>query len=355
MRFTDRYIKSLKPKQSRYDVNSGDGFVIRVFPSGAKSWMYVYRMNGRLRRMTLGSYPAMKLKEATDAHAEARALKNNDVDPGTLKQEQEREHREAHTVADLAREYIERHAKLKKRSWKEDQRMLEKDVLPHWGRRKAREITPHDVHMLLDRIVDRGAPIVANRTFEVIRRMFNFAIERHILDTSPCLRVKAPAEENQRDRVLSPSEIRTFWRRLYHTDMTPLVRLALKLQLVTAQRRGEVMKAEWADFDLQAGWWTIPAERSKNRLAHRVPLSPLALALLRHIERRSIDTPWLFPNPSRKAPMTGSAPTRALARNVDNSVTAVYDRHSYDQEKRAALQGWADQLAQLIHFPSAAT
>jgi integrase len=86
--------------------------------------------------------------------------------------------------------------------------------------------------------------------------------------------VKAPGKETQRERVLSPEEIRRFWRRLYRTDMFQPVRLALKLQLVTAQRRGEIIQAEWKDFDLATGWWTIPAEKSKNNKSHRIPPLP---------------------------------------------------------------------------------
>jgi integrase len=387
MKFTDKYVKSLKPKETRYDVNAGDGFVIRVFPSGAKSWLYVYRLHGRLRRMTLGTYPAMSLKKAKSAHAEAYNLRHNDhIDPGQQKHLLQAEEVNAPTVNKLALEYIKRHAKLRKRSWEEDQRMLEKDVLPYIGKYKVSEVTRRDIIAILDRIIDRGAGVVANRTFEVIRRMFNFAIERSIIENTPCYMVKAPGKETQRERVLSPEEIRRFWRRLYRTDMSQPVRLALKLQLVTAQRRGEIIQAEWKDFDLATGWWTIPAEKSKNKKSHRIPLSPVAIALLRHIKRRSGNTPWLFPNPSRKGLMAEGAPTRALARNLgklgidhftphdirrtaasqmasigtprlviskilnhtESGITAVYDRHSYDAEKRAALESWAEHLQNIV-------
>ncbi|MCG8073863.1 MAG: tyrosine-type recombinase/integrase [Candidatus Thiodiazotropha taylori] len=393
MKFTDRSLKALKPKEKRYEVSelNGHGFGVRVLPSGKKTFIYRYKLNGKTRGMMLGSYePGTKygsLAEAHKRHANARAKLKEGVDPGAIKQAKIQAEREADTVDDLAERYVELHAKKQKKTWQEDKRMLDKDVLPAWGSRKAKDIHRRDVNDLLDNIVTRGAPVVANRTLEVIRRMFNFAIERDIIDNNPCYLVKAPGKETRRDRVLNPNEIRIFWRRLYKTDMGQLVRLALKLQLVTAQRRGEVMNAKWCDIDLDGGWWTIP--ETKNQLSHRVALSPIAKALIRHIHRRSSDTDWLFPNPSRDAAMTERAPTRAVARNleklgiahftphdlrrtaasqmasagvqrlviskvlnhVESGITAVYDRHSYDAEKRDAMNVWADRLSEIIRGP----
>ena len=111
------------------------------------------------------------------------------------------------TIEDVVREYLERHAKPKKRSWREDRRILERDVLPSWGRRRAREVTARDVRRLLDTIVDRGAPIQANRTLAVVRRMFNWAAapDRAIVPQghNPCRGLERPAPERQRERVLS--------------------------------------------------------------------------------------------------------------------------------------------------------
>ena len=95
----------------------------------------------------------------------------------------------------------------KKKSWKEDQRILDKDIIPIWNRRKASDIKRKDVIHLLDSIVKRGAEIQANRTLAVVRRMFNFALERDILEFSPCNAVKAPGKENIKDRVLSDKEL----------------------------------------------------------------------------------------------------------------------------------------------------
>lgn len=118
------------------------------------------------------------------------------IDPGSKAIEERKAERQAPTLADLAQEYLEKWAKPRKRSWKVDKLILEKDVLPVWGYLKAKEIARQDVIRLLDRILERDAPIMANRTLANIRRMFNFAVERDIVSFSPCQAVKAPALEN---------------------------------------------------------------------------------------------------------------------------------------------------------------
>jgi integrase len=167
--------------------------------------------------------------------------------------------RRSDTVADLIEEYIEKHAKKFKRSWENDQRMLKHDVLPAWGNLKAADIKKRDVALLLEKIVERGSPIMANNTFAVVRKMFNFAVERDILEHTPCFKVKPPAPKVERNRALSEPEIRTFWANLDGCAMSDGIRSALKLILVTAQRPGEVIGMHTRELDLVDGWWTIPA------------------------------------------------------------------------------------------------
>ena len=388
MKFTDRQIKNLKPADQRYEVFEDRGFGVRVSPTGRKTFIYLYRMPGEVnkRRLSLGTYPAMSLAEAHHRHAEAREMVAQGVDPGAKAVAEKKEERQAPSVSALAEEYLEKWAKPRKRSWKTDKRILEKDILPEWCQRKARDITRRDVIRLLDNIVDRGAPIGANRTLAVIRKMFSFAVGRDIVPASPCVAIQAPAPERRRDRVLSAEEIRAFWQGLDKTRITKGIRLALKLQLITAQRKGEVISAEWTDFDLEEGWWTIPAEKAKNRMPHRVPLSPMALDILQAARTLAVDSNWVFPSPrgprnitpaavdhalrlalrgleiehfvphdlrrSAASHMTGGGTSRLVVQkvlnHVENGVTAVYDRHSYDREKRQALEAWGRKLREII-------
>ncbi len=388
MRFTDRTIAALKPKAERYEVWEGGrtGFGVRVSPKGRKSWIYMYRFDGKARRMGLGTYPAISLASAHVKHAKAKELLEKGTDPGAQQVERKRAERNAETVADLIEEYLEKWARPRKRSADEDERILRKDVLPAWGKRKAREITRRDVIKLLDEIVERGAPIQANKTLAVVRKMYNFAISRDIVDTTPVAMVRAPAKENQRDRVLSAAEIRTLWRGLDNAPMSGGSKLTLKLQLATAQRKGEIVGAVLSEFDFEEAVWTIPAERSKNGQSHRVPLSALALGLIQEARELTGESPWLFPSPGGNGPVTPRSISHGLRKSlptidvenmtphdlrrtaasfmtslgisrltvgkilnhVETGVTAVYDRHSYDAEKRHALDAWAAHLEGIL-------
>lgn len=388
MRFTDRTIGALKRKANRYEIWEAGrkGFGVRVSTEGRKTFIYLYRYQGKARRMSIGVYPQMSLADAHVAHANAKKQLEKGVDPGAVAHTAKLEDKRAPTIEAVAAEYIERYAKPHKRSWRKDQRMLAKDVLPVFGKRKAKDITRRDVIVLLDGIVDRGAPIAANRTLEILRKMFNFAVSRDIVGASPCAAVKAPAPEKQRDRVLSKDEIRAFWRGLAAATMTDGIKLALKFQLVTAQRKGEVIAGTWNQFDINSSVWTIPSETAKNKLAHRVPLSPLATELLDRIRALAGDSPFLFPSPSTPGHITPEAVDRAVRNNrdafgiahftphdlrrttashmtamgisrlvvgkllnhIEYGVTKVYDRHSYDGEKRQALKTWGRRLQAIV-------
>jgi integrase len=394
MRMTDRGIAALKPKIERYEAweDGRTGLGVRVSPKGRKSFIYMYRFGGKARRMGLGTCPAISLASARVKHANAKELLAKGTDPGARQTERKRAERDAETVAELIEEYFEKWARPRKRSAAEDERQLRKDVLPVWGKRKAKEITRRDVITLLDGIAERGSPIQANRTLAVIRKMFNFAISRDIVDATPVAMVKAPAKENQRDRVLSADEIRTLWKGLDTAPMSEGVKLVLKLQLATAQRKGEIAGAALSEFDFEENVWTIPAERSKNGQAHRVPLSPLALKLIHEAREHAgspptlLPSPWLFPSPAVDGPITPNSINYAVYRtlpaiglvnvtphdlrrtaasgmtslgitrlvvskilnHVETGVTAVYDRHSYDREKKAALEAWAARLEEIV-------
>jgi len=388
-RFTDKSIAALRPKAERYEKWEGGGFGIRVSPRGAKAWIWVYHFEGRPRRLTLGSYPTIGLADARAKLAEAQKLLANGIDPGNREVQQRKADRVAETIEDLTEAYLEKWARPRKRSVAEDERILNKDVLPAWGRRKAKEITRRDVIAMLDRIVDRGSPIAANRTLAVVRRMFGWALSRDIVTANPCTGVKAPGKENRRDRVLNLDEIAALWRALGNTELpiSSPIRLALKLQFATAQRKGEVIDAEWSEFDLAESVWTIPAKRAKNGMPHRVPLSPFVLAVLDQIKAdNGGGGRWVFASPRRDGPITGAAVDHAMRHNrgalgigdatphdlrrtaashmtsigisrlvvskllnhAEPGVTAVYDRHGYDREKRAALDAWAARLEQIV-------
>ena len=161
-RLTDRAIKLLKSCNERFEVwdSSAPGFGVRVSPAGRKSFIYLYRFEGRPRRVTLGVYPRMSLATARTRQAEARELlEEKGRDPGAELVKGKRANREAPTVNDLADEYMEKWAKPRKRSWREDERQLNANVLSLIGRKKAASVTRRDVIQIIDAIVERGSPI----------------------------------------------------------------------------------------------------------------------------------------------------------------------------------------------------
>jgi len=323
MKFTDEKIKSLKPKSVRYEEweSNGKGFGVRVSPAGRKSWIFLYRFEGRSRRMTLGKYPAMTLAEAHSAHAKARENLEKGNDPGNLITQANKEDRSAPTIAQLVDEYIEKWAKPRKKTWHDDVRMLVKDLIPHLGRRKAKDIKRRDIILVVDKIVERGSPIAANRTLRIIKKMFSFAVSRGILDASPCVAIDPPGKEKQRERVLSDDEVKSFWVGLDSAVMARGTRLALKLLLVTAQRRGEFAHAEWSEFDLEKGWWVIPSEKVKNNRVHRVPLTGMAIEFLTEAKSLAGDSKWVFPS-IKNQPVTPGSISRAIRNNSKKRPTS---------------------------------
>jgi integrase len=389
---TDRAVKAMRPpSEGRVDVwdSTLPGFGLRISSTGRRSWVLMYRRGGLLRRLTLGTYPTLGL---ADARAHARDALHDVAhggDPAATKIQE----RQAETFADLSAEYIERHA-THKRSGDEDIRVLNGSphkkrtgkrphvpLVERWGTRKVKEISRRDVRELLDEIGER-APIMANRVLALVRKMFNFAIEHDWLEANPCHMVKRVAPERQRDRILSDDEVRAVWKALDSEDV--IIAAVFRLRLLTAQRGEEVLGAAWDEMDLTSGWWTIPKERAKNGLAHRVPLSPPTLKVLKSLRSVTGNSPWLFPSPKKEGAsiahaqkaiervversgvdfrghdlrrtaatlMVGAGVPRLVVQkilnHVETGVTAVYDRHSYDLEKRAALDFWGKRLEAII-------
>lgn len=240
------------------------GFGLRVHHSGRKTFFVRYSTEeGAKRRLTLGHYPTLSLVDARTQVIGYLAL-------GEDPQAEKAAERSAETFGELATEYLERHGKVKKRRWREDERILKVDLLPAWRRKKAKNLARRDVSDLLDGIVERGAPIMANRVRALISKIYNFGVGRGIVEHNPCLGVPVPAKARQRDHVLTSEEIRSLWDALDQEH--PVMAATIRMRLLTAQRGNEVLAMRWQHIDVE--WWTIPAESAKNGLAHRVPLAP---------------------------------------------------------------------------------
>ena len=348
--FTDLMIRKLKPEEKKYIRSEGNGFTIRVMPSSVKTWLYIYAIDGKRREMNLGTYPEVTLGTARSKFEDAKRKVKNGVDPVAEIEELKEGRRKTHTVSELVEEFITRHAKVRrKKSWEEDERILNKDVVPRWGKRKITEIRKGDILGLSDQITNRQAPAMSNNTFRVIRAMFNWAVEQDYLEVSPTIKIKKlPNPKISRDRVLSFEEIKIFWKALDDISISLQARNALKLVLITAQRSGEVSGMHTCEID--GDWWTIPKERSKNGVENRVFLTPLAKEIIQQTTEQvkrersiSADTEYkgfIFPCPhvAKVKAMDRHALSRALARNFAWPITGKDGKQLFGADGKPATE-----------------
>jgi integrase len=390
-------------------------------PSKALSWCVRYRHAGQPRKLTIGSYPAIKLEAARDLGSKFLRAAAEGLDPARQKQDAKLEARrqaaeEVRGQRDLfenvAREFIERHAMKNTResSWRETARILGfsfrqvpdgageiieaedgSDALNAWKGRKIQEITKRDVITLLDGIADRGAMTMANRTLAAVRKLFNWCVARDVIQISPCTLVEPPAPERSRDRILSDDELKLVWKAA-ESDGWPFGSI-VKLMVLTGQREGEIAGMCWSELDLDDKLWTLPAARVKNDELHTVPLSDSAIELIKSLPRIKSSGNFVFAGRQGKQP---SAFSHAKAR-IDESITkasgekpipawvfhdlrrtvasgmarlgiqlpviekvinhksgtfrgivGVYQRHSFTEEKGAALATWATHVEGVV-------
>jgi integrase len=393
---TARSVENTKPHPSRrLELPDGalPGFYLVVQPSGAKSWAVRYRVNNRPKKFTLGPYPRLTLGDAREQARTALRLASEGRDPSALRTAAERE---AETATKLrfgavVAEFIERYAKPRNRTWPETERLLTKVDLAPWQERDLRAITRHEILAVLDRMVERGAPIQANRLVAALRRFFGWAVERGLLDASPMASLKPPSAEAHRDRVLSDDELRALWVAADEIGY-PFGR-AVQLMILTGQRRSEVLEAEWREVDLEQGLWSIPRERAKNGSGHVVPLAPAAVELMRslprvgtsprhlfttngttpfsgvskamerlsaladkHISGDGGHTPWRL-HDLRRTFATGCArlgvPLHVVEKSLNHTsgtfggIVAVYQRHDFLEERRQAMETWGRFIGRL--------
>jgi integrase len=360
------------------------GLYFVVQPSGAKSWAIRYRHGRRTRKHTIGTYPAIDLKAARELAAKALRAVAEGRDPGHEKSQFRIA--KLDTIDGAVAQFIERHCKQanRPRTIESTERLLRLHVVPQWRGRPVNGITRRDVLDMLDRVVDGGAPVAANRTLTATKTFFNWCVGRDIITTSPCAGVKPPTAEHARDRVLTDNELSLVWQAAdaIGWPFGPMV----KMLIVTGQRRDEVAKMQWSEIDLKTRLWMLPRERVKNDRPHSVPLSPLAISILKAVPRiagpyvfttngetassgfsvakRRFDTrlpadmaPWRW-HDLRRTLASGMArlgvnlPTiEKILNHVSGSfggIVSVYQHHDFADEKRRALDLWSDHVAALV-------
>ena len=337
-KITDLFAERVKPpargRIEYFDAAFGS-LALRVTSGGHKSWSLFYRTGGRLRRFTLGAFPALK---PANARREAqRILEKVALGADPLAERQaERYVRppEEETFGAVARDYLERYAKKNTASstYAETKRVLEGGDLKAWQKRPLASISRRDVNDVIDTIATR-AEVQANRTLAKLRALFNWAVDKDRIPASPLEGLKPPTKEQARDRALSDDEIRWFWKACEASGWPfgPLDQLLL----LTAQRRDEVAGMEWSEIDFKKSTWSMPRQKAKNGRAHEVPLSSAALAILQSLPR--IGNGLVFTT-TGKTPVSGfSRAKRRLDKEMETVRRSFLNLPQDDEAYRRAL------------------
>jgi integrase len=381
-------------------------FGLRVTDRRQKSWVISYRtkVTHDQRWMTLGSFPSMSL---ADARADARqklARAADGGDPANEKQEARQQAREADSLDELAHRFLDECADVERKpgTAAEYRRLLERELIPQWGARRARDITRADVKQRIGEIRARivaggGDGVGANRVLVLISRIFNWAMEQDIpgVEANPAHKVKPINEKGRaRERVLNLTEITKFWKALESEDEPDVTRDAYRVLMLTGQRPSEIREMRWSEIELPeklgpqitCAWWTLPGGRlgrTKNWETHRIPFVGEALKII--LSRWTIrgDNEFVFPGRDRKSPFaswqkvhgrvtdavgfafqprdlrrtvaTGLAKLhvertviRRILNHSEGDITAVYERHHFNDEKIEALSKWDRHVKELL-------
>lgn len=378
---TETQVKAAKPQLKAYKLADPGGLVLLVQPNSAKLWRYRFTLNGTEGMLALGRYPDITLKRARELHQEARKLVANGVNPVHHKQQASLKNALSN-FGTLAQAWQDTSStKIRQATIDQRRRELDKHLLPRFKSRDANSLTRPELAQFLTTL-SKTIPETARNLRSHLSAIFEYGIDTGLVTTNPTpppriLRARQPKHHLS----LAADRTGNFLRALDNCQATEETRVAMLLVLLTACRKNEVVEAEWSEFDFKNMFWTIPAYRMKAKREHWVPLSKQAMALLKNLQELTGNRKHLFPNridPTR--PMANRTLNALLERlgyggestphgmrasfsthfnkqgaNVDvieyclahtslNKVRAAYNRHAYQDERRAMLQSWADYV-----------
>lgn len=350
-KLTDLFAERINPpahgRIEYFDAAFGS-LALRVTASGHKSWSLFYRTGGRLRRFTLGKFPALKPGPAR--REASRILEQVAIGVDPVAERKARRYvrpPEEETFGATVQDYLNRHAKKNTvpSTYAETKRVLEGDDFKGWRKRPLASISRRDVNEVVDAITLR-AEVQANRTLAKLRALFNWAVEKDRISASPVEGLKPPTKEQARDRALSDDEIRWLWAAC-EASGRPFGPLA-QLLLLTGQRRDEVASMEWSEIDFKKSLWSIPRQKAKNDRAHEVPLSTAAVAILKSLPRAG---DGLIFTTTGKTPVSGfSRAKRRLDKEMVKARRASLSLPQEDNEYRHAM-GIPDKKPLPVEIP----
>ena len=373
---TELTIRKAKPADKRYDLfdASARGLGLRVAISGTKSWFIMRRFNGRMLRITFGRYPEISL---ANARLKVPEVLREMADGRTQGQ------RKTDLFKIVLEEWLKKD-QVKNKSVHQVKMAMYLHALPALGNMSVTSITKRDVNKMIDKVVDAGSPVAANRILAYMKRFFSWCKERDILDQSPVEAIKLPSKENDRDRVLNLGEIKSFW--ISCDKMGYPWGPIFQLLLLTGARLKEISQASWSEISISDRILDLPGSRTKNERAHQIQLSVQTLKILLSLPKvegqdflfstngktpvsgfskvkKRLDmlcgvTNWRFHDLRRSFATHSSEKLSVSPVIVDKilnhrtgqvrGVTAVYQRGEYLAERREALQKWGDYIERLV-------
>lgn len=385
MKLTDAKLRNLTEPGKHFD---GGGLYLELTKAGGRYWRMKYRHSGKEKRLAFGVYPAVGLKDARDLAAAARKALQVGDDPGALRKAEKAKatHEAVNTLEAVARDWHKHQAS----RWEPETAgrilaSLATDIFPVLGSRPMVSVKAGEVMAAVKKIEARGSGDQANRVLQRVKAVYRWAVTHERIDSNPMLDL-VPSEilkprEVQHRAAMADRELPAFLAKLDAYAGDPHTVQALRLLMLSAARPGEVRGARWAEFDLEAALWVIPAERMKMRHEHRVPLSTQAVQVVRSMDALSGDRELVFPSPTyRSKPLSENTFNSALARmgykntatahgfralfstvanehgwNPDvierqlahkeqNEIRAAYHRTTYMQDRTRLMQWWADYL-----------
>ncbi len=385
---TDKQAKRAKAEEKAYKLADQAGLYLYVAETGVRSWRYDYRLAGRRHTLTVGVYPLMTLKEARDAHTDARRILAKGINPALAKRHEKRAAKEAaaNSFRDIADRWIKAHSSERSPVWRKTATAwLKNDVYPLFGDRPINAVAPADILDVMHRFESRGALTSAERVRSMLSQIFRYAVRTLRADSDPANAVRGAVivPTTKHHPTLKPKDLPAFLEKVDAYGGRTETRLGLRLLLLTFTRKTELSGARWSEIDLEGAEWTIPAARMKAGDEHVVPLSRQATTIFEHLKVLARGSDFVFPNRSdpnrpmgqsrfndmiaaigytgifsphgaRSLASTALNETkwrpdvieRQLAHSERNKVRDAYNRAEYLDERRTMMQAWADLLDQ---------
>lgn len=317
---SDVEVKNAKAEGKQKTLFDGGGLYLLVKPNGEKGWRFKFRLHGKERLMSFGTYPAVSLAKARDRRSWAKGLIADGIDPLQVRQKEQAEQKRQHenTFNALAEEWLSKQ-NLADSTVKMIRSRLEKDIYPKIGKTPISELTPK---IILDSVLRpmeaRGAVVLSRRVKSIVSQVFCYGIAEGVAERDITADLKGAlkkVEEKHRAAITEPEKVGALLRAIDAFEGTAVVKAAMQLHPLTAVRPGELRGAEWSEFDFEQALWIIPKERMKMKVDHIVPLSQQAVEILQKLYPLTGDGKLVFPSiRTRLKPISNVTMNAALRR-----------------------------------------